>query len=148
MNNIEIQLINEEIAENEIEKIKEYCYKILNRLNIDDWEISVLVTDSDYIHELNRDYRGVDSPTDVLSFEQERFAPSEIYYAGDIVLCPAQIRNNCSEFNVGYEEEFLRMLIHGILHLSGLTHDGYEKTQPMLKKQEEILKFVLGEIAE
>lgn len=142
MNNIDVSYIDydEEVLAEEF--IVNTCEKIFQELNIDNWEVSILICSSDYIKELNKNYRNIDSPTDVLSFKQERFFSSEIYYAGDIVLAPEQVMLNSKEFNIEFEEEFQRLLIHGILHLKGMEHKGYEPDQAMLKKQEEILSKI------
>ncbi|MBN2651360.1 MAG: rRNA maturation RNase YbeY [Spirochaetales bacterium] len=146
MNSIDVSFIDYEedfYSEEEIQKLSE---KVLRQLGIDNWELSILITSSAYIQELNKNYRGIDAATDVLSFEQERFFSSDIYYAGDLVLSPAEIKQNTVEFGVEFDDEFLRLLIHGILHLSGMSHKGYEPDQEMLIKQEEILTKIKGNI--
>ena len=114
---------------------------VLDYLKIDNWELSVVVTDAETIRGLNRDFRETDSATDVLSFPQEgEVQPDGFFYAGDLVFCPEQIDENCRRFGEDTETEWLRLIIHGILHLSGYTHAGYESDDPMIRYQEEILQ--------
>lgn len=114
---------------------------VFDYLKIDNWELSVVVTDTETIRGLNRDFRGNDCTTDVLSFPQEGdVQPDGFFYAGDLVFCPEQIAENCRCFGEEPETEWLRLIIHGILHLSGYTHAGYESDDPMIRYQEEILQ--------
>lgn len=88
-------------------------------------EISLLFTDDRTIHRLNLYYRGKDKATDVLSFPQEEdwdttmLSPS----LGDLVISVQTARAQAREFGVSIEEEFLRLIIHGLLHLAGYDHE-------------------------
>lgn len=114
---------------------------VLDYLKIDCWELSVLVCGAEAIRELNRNYRNTDSATDVLSFPQEgETQPDGFFYAGDLVFCPEQIAENALRFEEKLETEWLRLIIHGILHLTGKTHTGTEIDDPMIRYQEEILQ--------
>ena len=97
-----------------------------------------------FIHELNKTYRHIDSPTDVLSFEQGDEYDDEDgnlrFNAGDIVISLDSLRSNAETFNVTMNEELKRLLIHGILHLSGMDHSDNDPQQEMLQLQEKILK--------
>jgi probable rRNA maturation factor len=108
----------------------------------DNWEVSLLFCGDEFIHELNREYRVRDEPTDVLSFpmgELYEEGETEYYLAGDIVISLPALRRNANEFGVNENEELARLLIHGLLHLSGMDHEDNEPSQPMLTEQEEIL---------
>ena len=123
--------------------------KVLDVLGKDKWEISLLFTGDAFIQKLNKEYRGKDEPTDVLSFAQldnkEAF-PSKggRFYAGDIVISMETLAKNASYFGTSMNEELKRLLVHGILHLSGLDHENNNPDQPMLVKQENILKQFTG----
>lgn len=139
MNRIEIQQhyplpFPEEIFEKRLQKILQY-------LKIDQWELSVVIVDSQEMLRLNQEFRGVESSTDVLSFPQEgEVLPDGFIVAGDLVFCPEEIEKNCQQFSEELSTEWLRLSIHGILHLSGQTHNGYDEEEPMLKYQEKILQ--------
>lgn len=123
------------------EVFKKQLATVLDYLKIDNWELSVVITDAETIRILNRDFRNTDAPTDVLSFPQEGdVQPDGFYYAGDLVFCPEQIAGNCRCFGEEEKTEWLRLAVHGILHLSGYSHNSYEADDPMLKYQEEIIQ--------
>jgi probable rRNA maturation factor len=89
----------------------------LARLDIDDWELSVLFCADPFIAALNKQYRGIEAPTDVLSFSQE-----DTHIAGDIVISVDTLARNARDFKVPADEELKRLLVHGILHLAGYDH--------------------------
>ena len=109
------------------------------------------VTDNE-IQELNREYREIDAPTDILtfrlddapsfpiSFEEDAVDLLNNQELGDIFISLDTMRRNAEEFGVKNEEELSRLLLHGILHLRGLDHktNDFEKEE-MLKEQEEVL---------
>lgn len=109
------------------------------------------VTDNE-IQELNREYREIDAPTDILTFRLDdapsfpiSFEEEDVDFLnneemGDIFISLDTMRRNAEEFGVGEEEELSRLLLHGILHLRGLDHktNDFEKEE-MLKEQEEVL---------
>ena len=109
------------------------------------------VTDNE-IQELNREYREIDAPTDILTFRLDdtpsfpiSFEDEDVDFLnneemGDIFISLDTMRRNAEEFGVKNEEELSRLLLHGILHLRGLDHktNDFEKEE-MLKEQEEVL---------
>ena len=113
------------------------------------WAFSVLLCDDALIHSLNKQYRGIDAPTDVLSFEigdeyvDER-AGKAFFCAGEIVISIDRLAFNSDEFNVSKNEELKRLVIHGILHLNGMDHIDNSPEQEMLQIQESILKTLEG----
>jgi probable rRNA maturation factor len=117
--------------------VASFVEAVLKRLNIDGWELSVLFCADPFIATLNKQYRGIDGSTDVLSFSQE-----DEHIAGDIVISLDTLRSNAREFKVPVDEELKRLLVHGILHLAGLGHtdtlDGSPQ-QEMLILQEQVL---------
>lgn len=156
MNNIDISV--EEGIETPawFDTVEPFVRKILEDRKIDGWELSVLFCSDAFIQNLNRTYRDIDSPTDILSFEDgdEYIDDSGVkwYSAGDIAISIATFTKNAAEFGVPAEEELKRLLVHGVLHLSGLDHGeahigkdrtfegGSEEERQMLVLQEEILE--------
>ena len=112
----------------------------------------VRVVTDDEIQELNREYREIDAPTDILTFRLDDAPSFPISFdeedmdflnneeMGDIFISLDTMRRNAEEFGVKNEEELSRLLLHGILHLRGLDHktNDFEKEE-MLKEQEEVL---------
>ena len=124
-------------------RVENFISEVLNELNLKNWDISLLFCNDAFIQNLNKQYRDIDSPTDVLSFEQgdEYFddAGETRFMAGDIVISLDSLRFNAEEFNVEINEELKRLIVHGILHLNGMDHSDNSPEQEMLKFQEELL---------
>lgn len=124
-------------------RVENFISEVLKDLNLKNWDISLLFCDDAFIQNLNKQYRDIDSPTDVLSFEQgdEYFdeAGETRFMAGDIVISLDSLRFNVEEFNVDINEELKRLIVHGILHLNGMDHSDNSPEQEMLKFQEELL---------
>ena len=116
-------------------------------------EVSVILVDDDYIHELNLEYRGIDQPTDVLSFAMkdnpEDYAivlPEEIpELLGDIYISIDRTIEQAGVYNHSFERELNYLAIHGLLHLLGFDHQDADDTDVMRKAEEQILAgFSLG----
>ncbi|HKL85149.1 MAG TPA: rRNA maturation RNase YbeY [Treponemataceae bacterium] len=126
-----------------IGNVEPFILRVLDRLDIDNWEISILFCNDAFITDLNIKYRKIDAPTDVLSFEQgdEYIDDDDItwFNAGDIVISLDSLRKNCEDFDVTFNEELKRLLVHGILHLNGLDHEDNSPEQEMLQFQEHFL---------
>ncbi|HUW71079.1 MAG TPA: rRNA maturation RNase YbeY [bacterium] len=119
-----------------------FAVKVMDAAALDAWDLSLLLCGQEFIAGLNKEYRGKDGPTDVLSFSLGEWYESESgrrYMAGDVVLCPPVMARNAVEFGVTEDEELRRLIIHGILHLSGLDHQTNDIVEPMLARQEELL---------
>ena len=124
-------------------------------LNFDGEEISVLFCSDEYIQELNKSYRNIDAPTDVLSFENdETYEDEEGKWkcVGDIAISLETLPVNAEYFNEDANAELKRLLVHGLLHLNGMDH-GEEHIQAgvapqcqMLVLQENILEKLKDEI--
>jgi len=112
---------------------------VLKKLNLKNWELSVLFCNNSYIKKLNAQYRNKDEATDVLSFPLGETGQNGRYLAGDIVISLDALQENSRYFNVTEDEELRRLLIHGILHLSGWDHETNNGKEPMLETQEALL---------
>jgi len=125
------------------EAAESYSLAVLSRLGKINWDLSLLFCDDAFIRTLNRDYREKDEATDVLSFGQgdtyANEAGEERILAGDIVISLQALDRNVAEFSVPRGEELRRLVLHGILHLSGMDHEDNDATQPMLVMQERLL---------
>jgi probable rRNA maturation factor len=132
-----------------IDNIHLYIDKLLNILDIENWEFSITFCDNEFIQQLNREYRSINSATDVLTFAQDDEAlPFEnnetVHNVGDIIISLHTLGENAEYFGVEEEEELKRLLIHGILHLSGMDHSDNSPEQEMLIYQEKILTRLSG----
>lgn len=136
------------------ESVEGFALKVLEKLDFDGEELSIMICSDSYIKELNKNYRNIDSATDVLSFEnnEEYEEDGKMWKnVGDIAISAETLPKNAEYFEVSENTELKRLIIHGILHLNGYDHgeEHIEKNvQPeceMLKIQEEILTFFENE---
>lgn len=97
-------------------------------------EVSLIIVDSNEIHEMNKKFRNIDRPTDVLSFEED-----EDDYLGEIFICEEKVYEQATSYNHSNEREFAFLLTHGLLHLLGYDHIEKEDEIKMFSKQDELL---------
>jgi len=116
--------------------------KILEDLGCDpDSIISVTLVDSAKMAELNLKYRGREGPTNVLSFSQlEGDVPPQKNLLGDVVICADRAADDAAELGYTEDQMILYLLIHGILHLLGLTHEHSEDEKEMAARVEEMFR--------
>ena len=112
-----------------------------------DTEISLTFTDNEGIHALNREFRGIDKPTDVLSFplndysEDEPIACAPCSSLGDIVISLERAAEQADEFGHSFEREVAFLAVHSMLHLLGYDHvNSDEEDREMRRRQREILE--------
>jgi probable rRNA maturation factor len=117
------------------------------------YEMSIFFTDSETVHELNRDYRGVDAPTDVIAFymtyqtesSKEEFFPSPpdgIVHLGEIIISYPQAVTQATEQSHSVEQELALLIIHGVLHLLGYDHEKAEDESKMRPRERTLLKQI------
>ncbi len=129
--------------------VLKYLNAVLSQIGLENVEFSVSFIEEENMHSMNRDYRGIDDSTDILSFAAEDEGDVAFISAGrrkrvlgDMLICPEVLRRNAQTFSVTPEEELRRLLIHGVLHLSGDNHSTNDPSEPMLMRQEEILSRI------
>lgn len=109
----------------------------------DETEVSILLTDDHYIRELNRDYRGQDRTTDVLSFAQNEGDPmpdfGEEELLGDVVISLQTAVRQGEELGHGFHREVTYLTVHGVLHLLGYDHQDDQNRAVMREKEEVVL---------
>ena len=118
---------------------------VLQKLNVKG-SLSVHCIGDTRMHTLNYHYRGKDRTTDVLSFaaeEGEKFSFVGDRELGDIFISVPQIRRQARGLHISEQEEFCRMLVHGILHILGHDHDRPSRAARMFGIQEDLLSIIL-----
>lgn len=141
--NILIQIKQNKVnisPEDIIEKIRQ----ILEYLGYQNHELSVVITDNEHIKELNQLYRGIDTPTNVLSFSmlEGEFA-SISNLLGDLVISAEQAQKEALEYGITFGERMSQLLVHGILHLIGYDHErGNEDALEMERKSVELIRLI------
>ncbi len=107
---------------------------------LEEAELSVVLTDDDQIKELNTEYRGIATPTDVLSFPQE-----DEYILGDVIISLPTAQRQALQGGRTLNEELCVLLIHGILHLLGYDHEEDNEAEAMEAREAQIL-LKLGDL--
>ena len=126
------------------ETIAQVAKRCLQKEGIEDEvEIGVTFTDNEGIREINREYRNIDSATDVLSFPMyeadEALVDEDVILFGDIVISLERAQEQSVEFGHSLEREVMYLLVHGLLHLSGYDHMNDDDKKVMRRKEEELL---------
>jgi probable rRNA maturation factor len=112
------------------------------------YEASVAIVGSRAIQELNRDYRGIDEPTDVLSFgllaRQEDAAafvlpPDNVLHMGEVIVSYPQAEGQAREQGHPVKQELAQLVIHGMLHLLGYDHEESEQEGNKMRDREAII---------
>ena len=126
-------------------KYKKYIEKavkaVLRHENIDyGCEVSVELTDNLNIQKLNKEFRGKDAPTDVLSFPMGDINPENgLFMLGDIVISAEKAMEQSEQLNQSFERELMFLAVHSTLHLLGYDHEKSEEEDfAMREKQREI----------
>lgn len=126
------------------DKIKEYLEYILknekNDFDSKTYYISFMLTTNPVIHKINKEYRNVDRPTDVISFaynETENIGPMEV--VGDIIISIDKVKEQAKEYGHSDKREFFYLLTHGMLHILGYDHIEADERKKMREKEERYL---------
>ena len=118
--------------------------------------ISVMLTDDEGIHAVNREFRGVDRATDVLSFPQNELIPGQFdaegcerdldtgaILLGDMMISVPRCEAQGEEFGHGYERELMYLTVHSVLHLLGYDHVDEGEQKRRMRERE---KAIMGDI--
>lgn len=108
-------------------------------LNADSAVASVLVTASDEMQQLNKQYRDKDKPTNVLSFPMQSPAELDVRLLGDIVLCAPVIKLEARQQSKSEKSHWAHMMVHGMLHLQGYDHIANDEAEEMEQLEVNIL---------
>ena len=139
------------VDEDRARKIAQY---VLNAEGVaPPYEVSLVFTDSEAVQRLNRDYRGIDEPTDVLAFYMlpqrevdDYFAlpPDGVLHLGEVIISYPQAVKQAKVQGHSVEQELALLIIHGILHFLGYDHEQPEEGKRMRGREEELLgKYLL-----
>ena len=134
-------------------KYREYFREILNNArDVLDLPkrtaVSVIFVNDEQIHQINRDYRNIDRPTDVISFaladnkDEIDYIPEEL---GDIFINIDAARRQAADYEHSEKREICILFTHGLLHLNGFDHQTREEEQEMIRYQKLILDKLVGQ---
>ena len=138
------QAVTQEILDTMMQAA-EYCLDA-EQIDTERSEISVTFVSLEEIHELNREYRQVDSPTDVLSFPQfddlDDLPEEGEIMLGDVVICSDRAKEQAEEFGHSFEREIIYLFVHSVLHLLGYDHMNEDEKRIMRRREEEVMERI------
>lgn len=142
MNKIEIfNQIEEDIKELDI--VEKVLYSAMEKEHLENTSFNLIIVDNNYIHELNKNYRGIDRETDVITFaledEDTVIIPDNERILGDIYISLDKARAQAEEYGHSFLRELSFLAVHGFYHLLGYDHQTKEEEKVMFAKQEEVL---------
>ena len=120
------------------ERLIKYARDILAENDITAGEYNIVFIGDEYMAELNRLYKNRTGTTDVLSFNLENDHPEGVN--GEVYISLDKARQQAHELEIPFEEEVVRLITHGLLHIAGKVHDTEEKYDAMLKMTEKLVK--------
>ena len=115
------------------EAFSSWISKVITSENKKEGEINFIFCDDDYLHKLNVEYLDHDTLTDVISFDYS--VGNELH--GDVFISTERVSDNAKDFNIAFEEEIKRVIIHGILHYCGYKDKSQDEEALMRSKEEE-----------
>ncbi|MBO8176852.1 rRNA maturation RNase YbeY [Aeribacillus pallidus] len=147
---LEIDMIDEtnELSEEELELIENLLNFAAEKEEVQGGsEVSVTFVTNERIQEINRDYRGKDRPTDVISFALEELGEGETEIIGldmprvlgDIIISVPKAREQANEYGHSFKRELGFLALHGFLHLLGYDHMTEEEEKVMFSRQKDLL---------
>lgn len=139
----EVGIFNETNSDiKELEDLKKVIDKALEIEKVNNVEFNIIIVDNDRIHEINREYRNKDMPTDVISFaleDDEVFPNLEVRVLGDIYISLDKVYEQSKSYGHSFFRELSFLTVHGILHLLGYDHMNEVDEKEMFSRQELIL---------
>ena len=132
-------LTNEKV---DLQLLDKVVCKVSKLLNINNSFVSIVLTDNNHIHEINKTYRNIDRETDVISFafmDNDENIKSDITDLGEIYISLEKAHSQAEDYNHSFEREICFLLVHGLLHLLGYDHMNEKDEKEMFGLQDEIL---------
>lgn len=127
----------------EFEIIKEFIDFCLDKLRLKNVLFNVIIIDNERIHELNRTYRNIDRPTDVITFaleDNKQIDLPVIRVLGDVYISIDKAKEQSVSYGHSLKRELCFLAVHGLLHLLGYDHETKEEEEIMFGLQKELLE--------
>lgn len=137
---------NLEIDVEIVDTVRKATYTVGELYGLDNAEVSITFTDNEHIHEINRDYRNVDRPTDVISFalnegdEPEIEGGAPVNVLGDIIISVEKAVEQASDYGHSVEREVAFLTVHGMLHLLGYDHIEEDDRKEMRREEDFVME--------
>ena len=123
----------------EPDRVQAFAAHVLKSSGIFQCDVNIVFINDKKITELNEKYKKRNGPTDVLSFDLTDNSSDNL--EGEVYISLERAREQSLECNVTYEEEIIRLVTHGLLHLSGRTHNNEEEYQSMMEETETYVDY-------
>jgi len=126
----------------ELDLLNNYVRYLVGKLDLDKCEFNIIIVDNKRIHEINKEYRGIDRETDVISFAMEDNMDvkyEDFRLLGDIYISIDKCYSQADDYGHSNEREICFLATHGILHLLGYDHMEKDDEEEMFSLQEELL---------
>lgn len=126
----------------ELDKLREYITYVVRELKLEKCEFNIIIVDNKRIHEINKEYRGIDRETDVISFALEDNMDvqyTDFRLLGDIYISIDKCYMQANEYGHSREREICFLATHGILHLLGYDHMEPDDEKEMFDLQNKLL---------
>ncbi|TDF42071.1 rRNA maturation RNase YbeY [Alteromonadaceae bacterium M269] len=114
-----------------LNEIQHWCNTLLRHQDLSDKEITIRIVDEEESHSLNKQYRGKDKPTNVLSFPFDAPEHVTIDLLGDLVICEPVVLNESKQQEKDVKHHWAHLIIHGCLHLLGYDHINDDEAEEM-----------------
>ena len=121
----------------EHDRMESFARGVLERNGVERGEYNIVFVDDTYMTELNETYKGRTGSTDVLSFNLSD--ENENLYAGEIYVSLERAKEQAIEYGASFEREVVRLVVHGLLHLTGYVHDTEESHAAMNGRTEDLV---------
>lgn len=125
-----------------IDDLKSFIEYSIDKLELKNVMFNVIIINNDSIHKINKEYRKIDRPTDVITFaledNQDIVIPG-LRVLGDIYISYDKVKEQALEYNHSKKRELCFLGVHGLLHLLGYDHMNKEDEEKMFEMQKELL---------
>ena len=139
-----IEVINEyEKNVEELEILKDFINYAASNLGLKNVMFNVIIINDNTIHKINKEYRNIDRPTDVITFaleDNKMIETPEVRVLGDIYISYDKVKSQAKEYNHSTKREICFLAVHGLLHLLGYEHMTKEDEEKMFGLQKELLE--------
>ena len=137
------EVFNEtKVVIDELSVLNDYVKYVVKKLALEKCEFNIIIIDNEKIHEINKEYRGIDRETDVISFAMEDnmdIKYDDFRLLGDIYISIDKAKSQATEYGHSLLREICFLATHGILHLLGYDHMNEEDEKKMFGLQNELL---------
>ncbi len=127
------------------QSVKAAAMKVGELYGLDNAEVSVTLTDNEHIHTINKKYRNIDRPTDVISFalnesDEPKIADEKVNVLGDVIISVERAKEQATEYGHSLKREVSFLMVHGMLHLLGYDHIEEADRIEMEKEQRYVME--------